>query len=45
MTKALEEIVNLGLIEKLYQTNNKEELDEIKKKITRALICYISNFK
>ena len=45
MTKALEEIVNLGLIEKLYQTNNKEELDEIKKKITRALIWKDDSFR
>ena len=38
MTLAFEEIVNLGLIEKLYLANNKQELDEIKKRITKSLI-------
>ena len=38
MTKAFEDIVNLGLIEKLYRTNNEQEFDKIKKIITRALI-------
>ena len=38
MTKAFEEIVYSALIEKLYHTNNEQELDEIKKKITRTLI-------
>ena len=38
MTLAFEEIVNLGLIEKLYLANNTQELDEIKKRITKSLI-------
>ena len=38
MTKAFEEIVYSALIEKLYHTNNKQEVEELVKKITRTLI-------
>ena len=38
MTKAFEEIVNSALIEKLYHANNKEEIEDLVKKITRSLI-------
>ena len=38
MTRAFEEIVTSGLIEKLYHVNNEQEIYELREKITRALI-------
>ena len=38
MTKAFEDIVRIGLIEKLYYSKNDQEIEELKQKITRTLI-------
>ena len=38
MTKAFEDIVRIGLIEKLYQSNNDQEIEELRQKITKTLI-------
>ena len=38
MTKAFEDIVRIGLIEKFYYSKNDQEIEELKQKITRTLI-------
>ena len=45
MTIAFEEIVNSALIEKLYHANNKQEIEELVKKITKALILKENVFR
>ena len=38
MSKAFEDIVRKGLVEKLYHSKNDQEIEELKQKITRTLI-------
>ena len=38
MTKAFEDIVRLGVIENLYHVKDEQEIEELKKKIIKALI-------
>ena len=45
MTKLFDEIVKTALIEKLYLSNNVQEIEELVKKITRALILKENLFR